>query len=86
MSDDMRPFWPGDFKVGDRVRVRLSGECNFAGHCVEQMGIVGTVEGVYAAEGGHPHLVVFDVPIQPKTTLHTRLVDMFAATELEPLA
>ncbi len=27
MSDDMRPYWPGVFKIGERVRVRLSAEC-----------------------------------------------------------
>lgn len=87
---------PRSFSVGQRVRVRLSGECRF---CAEVMrlqhgwhfdGMTGTVvptKPTYAAsnrENGHVIAVVPDSEWIEGTGI--RDVALFAGVELEPLA
>lgn len=61
--DDLRPYDPDPLQVGDRVRVRLSGECGvqyyppsetlpelWAEHDQAADGLIGTVERIYAEE------------------------------------
>lgn len=88
--DDLRPYWPGTFKVGDRVRVRLSGECPFMRgegeivHAPEEDGVTGTVDRVTCPfTPGHPIDVIFDTSY--RLNGQTWVGGCFAAAELEPL-
>ena len=99
-SDLDRPWEPWTFKVGDRVRVRLSGECRWArfskalgdGHLPVEDGLEGEIvdwpEG-WPRGGGHDLAVWFDSPpllVDPDTGVPGYLTRAsYAAIELELL-
>lgn len=62
--------------VGDRVRVRLDGQCEHADYHSED-GSTGTITRYLTENGGHPYGVRPDG--QPD------MVNYYAAAELEPL-
>lgn len=99
---DMPPdayFEPWTPKIGDRVRVRLSGECQYSvrlgtsgpaiqGHSAGEDGVTGTViEWPLAAwmrvGQGHDFAVEYDGPIESEGL--TMRGAEYAACELEPL-
>lgn len=86
-SVDMLPaaLRPREFKVGDRVRVRLSAECDYCQEPKED-GLTGTVFGVSGARDfvhpenrTHPYWVRLDAVVNMSSISH------FAASELEPV-
>lgn len=93
-------YWePWKPEVGQRVRVRLSGECNFkgepasaceefGGHWAETNGHVGKVVEIdgsdILSEQGHRYLVHFPRLFRLPSGEHFNCSD-FAAIELEPV-
>lgn len=49
--DPNAPYWPGDFQVGDRVRVRLSPECPCSHAPVSSHGATRWAAGVSGTTG-----------------------------------
>ena len=99
----MSEFWePWQPEIGQRVRIRLSAECNVSwcddryrdGHPIEADGATGTVvkdrpdPPLWGAT--HPYVVVFDEPIVAPLFADGRESmwhgNYFAAIELEPIA
>lgn len=77
---------PPNLPRGQRVRVRLSGECTHRyPHVADEDGHVGTVMWVneYAGDQGHTHMVWFDDPVRPFLLRLTGRV--YAPSELEVL-
>lgn len=83
------------FKIGDRVKIRLSPECPDKAHVSAEDGVSGTIEGIWpnlpAGCGflpGHPCLVQFDFGVLPGRSIfhpYPRIADRFAFSEIELL-
>lgn len=71
--------------VGQRVRIRLSEECDQVGHSRQEDGVVSTIVEIDPSGGGvgHPYAVTFDPPIVDGQI--PGYVNWFAAIELEPV-
>ena len=86
-----RFFEPWTPKIGQRVRVRLSGECQFWGHrhVFREDGAIATVERIVPLDRNHGHgyEVLFDKPwpCDPNDSDTQLIGSPYAAIELEPV-
>jgi hypothetical protein len=81
VSDVWEPWRP---EIGQRVRVRLSEECNLIGHAPAEDGAVGM--HIEVGREGEPDCHIYAVRFDPPLTAPRRTIyaTWYAAIELEP--